>query len=194
MKNPSNEHWCAVKRVLRYVKATSDLGLKFESTESFALAGFSDSDWAGCAESRKSTSGFVFQLGKCTVSWSSKKQPIVALSSTEAEYIALCRAAQEAVWLRNLLSDVGLPQPTATIVHEDNQGAIALAKNPKDHPRTKHIDVKYHYVREVIQENVINVVYIPTGEMVADTLTKPLPKPGFEKFRTLMGVQKCLNC
>ena len=194
MKNPSNDHWCAVKRVLRYIKGTLNLGLKFVASDSFELTGFSDSDWAGCVESRKSTSGFVFQVGQCTVSWSSKKQPIVALSSTEAEYIALCRAAQEAVWLRSLLADVGLTPKTATVVREDNQGAIALGKNPKDHPRTKHIDVKYHYVREVVQNKIIDVVHVPTGDMVADTLTKALPKPSFEKFRMLMGVENCLNC
>ena len=110
-------------------------------TKSFELSGYLDSDWAGCTESRKSTSGFVFSVGGCTVSWSSKKQPVVALSSTEAEYIALCRAAQEVVWLRCLLSDVGFPLSDATVVREDNQGAIGLAKNPQDHPRAKHIDV-----------------------------------------------------
>ena len=115
------------------------------------------------------------------------------MSSTEAEYIALCRAAQEAVWLRNLLSDVGLPPKRATTIHEDNQGAIALAKNPKDHPRTKHIDVKYHYVREVIQNKKIDVVHIPTGDMLADTLTKALPKPSYEKFRSEMGVRNSLK-
>ena len=118
---------------------------------------------------------------------------MVALSSTEAEYIALCRAAQETVWLRNLLSDIGFSQADPTVVREDNQGAIALAKNPKDHPRTKHVDVKYHYTRQVIERNIIRVEYIPTADMVADTLTKPLPKPGFEKFRTLMGVEQSLK-
>ena len=193
MKGPSNEHWIAVKRVLRYVKGTLDFGLKFEHNKSFKLSGYSDSDWAGCVDTRKSTSGFVFQIGSCTVSWSSKKQPIVALSSTEAEYIALCRAAQEAVWMRNLLSDVGFPQEDATLVREDNQGAMALARNPKDHPRSKHIDVKYHYTRQVIEKKIIAVEYVPTGEMVADTLTKALPKPGFEKFRLSMGVERCLK-
>ena len=193
MKNPSNEHWAGVKRVLRYVKGTLDYGLRFVNSDTFELSGYSDSDWAGCVESRKSTSGFVFQVGKCCVSWSSKKQPVVALSSTEAEYIALCRAAQETVWLRNLLRDVGFSQAEPTTVREDNQGAIALAKNPKDHPRTKHVDVKYHYTREVIDKRLMKVDYIPTSDMVADTLTKALPRPAFEKFRTLMGVEPRLS-
>ena len=143
------------------------------------LHGFSDADWAGCVDSRKSTSGYAFFLGNSLISWASKKQSIVALSSTEAEYVALCGAAQETVWLRNLLQDVGLSQKDATLVREDNQGAMCLARNPKDHTRTKHIDIKYHYTRQVIEERKLKVEYVPTGEMVADTLTKGLPKPTF---------------
>ena len=95
------------------------------------------------------------------------------------------------MWLPNLLFDIGVPQNDATIVREDNQGAMALAKNPKDHPRTKHVDVKYHFTREVIEKKLIKVEYVPTGEMVADTLTKALPKPSFEKFRMSMGIESC---
>ena len=189
MKNPSSEHWSAIKRVLRYVKGTLDLGLKFSHSDNFVLTGYSDSDWAGCIDSRKSTSGYVFRVGNCTVSWSSKKQSVIALSSTEAEYIALCSAAQETVWLRNLLSDVRLKQTGPTTVFEDNQGAICLSKNPKNHPRTKHIDVKYHYTRDLVERNIMEVIYIPTGEMLADALTKALPRPNFEKLRLSMGVE-----
>ena len=192
MRNPSEDHWSGVKRVLRYIKGTFDFGLKFTYSDSFVLHGFADADWAGCSESRKSTSGEVFKIGNCTVSWRSKKQSVVALSSCEAEYISLCSAAQETVWLRNLLADVGFEQTQATTMREDNQGAMCLARNPKDHTRTKHIDVKFHYTRETIENNILKLVYCPTGEMVADTLTKGLPKSGFEKFRSEMGVQKCM--
>ena len=192
MRNPSEDHWSGVKRVLRYIKGTFDFGLKFTYSDSFVLHGFADADWAGCSESRKSTSGEVFKIGNCTVSWRSKKQSVVALSSCEAEYISLCSAAQETVWLRNLLADVGFEQTQATTIREDNQGAMCLARNPKDHTRTKHIDVKFHYTRETIENNILKLVYCPTGEMVADTLTKGLPKSGFEKFRSEMGVQKCM--
>ena len=193
MKNPSAEHWVAIKRVLRYVKGTLNLGLRFTYSESFKLVGYSDSDWAGCVDSRKSTSGYVFRVGNSTVSWSSKKQPVTALSSTEAEYIALCAAAQETVWLRNLLADIGIKQSEATTVYGDNQGAICLSKNPKNHPRTKHIDVKYHYTRELVESDIIKVDYVPTSEMVADTLTKGLARPSFEKLRLSMGVEPRLG-
>ena len=188
MQSPTQDQWTAVKRILRYVKGTLDFGLQFTKSEDFALHGFSDSDWAGCSASRKSTSGQVFRLGDSTISWRSKKQPVIALSSTEAEYVALCEAAQETTWLRRLLHDIGFEQKSPTMVYEDNQGCIALGRNPKDHPRTKHIDVKFHYVRDVIERKKMDVTYCPTGDMVADTLTKSLAKPKFEKFRRMMGV------
>ena len=116
----------------------------------------------------------------------------MALSSTEAEYVALCEACQEVTWLRRLLHDIGLPQTSKpTTVYEDNQGAMALSMNPKDHPRTKHIDVRFHYIRDCIDRKRVNLEYVRTTDMVADTLTKALPKPAFEKFRMLMGVMEC---
>ena len=121
----------------------------------------------------------------------------MALLSTEAEYIALCSATQAVVWFRRLLHGVDQVQTDATVVYEDNQGAMSLSKNPKDHSRTKHIDVKYHYVRESVENDIIGVVYCPTAEMTADTLTKGLSKPKFEKFREAMGVMditSVLNC
>ena len=193
MKNPSSEHWTAMKRVLRYIKGSLHLGLRFTASKEFLIHGFSDSDWAGCAESRKSTSGHVFRVGNCTLSWSSKKQPVIALSSTEAEYVALCSTVQEAVWLRSLFADVGLEQSQPTTIYEDNQGAMCLAKNPKNHPRTKHIDVKYHYTRDMVERNVVKVEYVPTDQMLADTLTKSLARPKFENFRLLMGVEPRLG-
>ncbi len=191
MRNPSAEHWIGVKRVLRYIRGTIDFGLKFTYSDNFALRGFADADWAGCTDSRKSTSGEFFQIGNSAVSWRSKKQSVVALSSCEAEYVSLCSATQEVVWLRRLLKSIGFTQNQPTTICEDNQGAICLSKNSKDHGRTKHVDVKYHYTRETIDKNVIKVEYCPTGKMVADTLTKGLPKPAFEKFRSEMGVQQC---
>ena len=192
MRNPSRDHWTGIKRVLRYIKGTVDYGLEFTQTDDFVLRGFTDADWAGCVDSRKSTSGYTFFMGDSLISWASKKQSIVALSSTEAEYVALCGAAQETVWLRNLLRDIGFAQNKPTLMAEDNQGAMCLAKNPKDHNRTKHIDIKYHYTRQVIETKEMKVEYIPTGQMVADTLTKGLPKSKFEEFRSKMGIRPCL--
>ena len=157
MARPSKEHWTAAKRVLRYVKGTVELGLKFEHSTKFELVGYSDADWAGDVDTRKSTSGYAFMLGKAIVAWASKQQSVVALSTTEAEYIALASATKAAVWLRRLLQSLGEGQVRSTTIFEDNRGAISLSTNPKDHSRTKHIDIKYHYVRHAVQMKEIDV-------------------------------------
>ena len=123
------------------------------------------------------------------ISWLSKKQQIVTLSTAEAEYVALSAATQEAVWLRRLLSDIKATPKTPTIIREDNQGAIAIVKNPISHARTKHIDIKFHYVREAIHDGTIELVYCPTQQMTADMLTKPLPRCHFETLRLEMGLK-----
>ena len=191
MSKPSKEHWSAAKRVLRYIKGTLDHGLVFERSDDFQLIGYSDADWAGDLHSRKSTSGYIFKLGECMISWKSHKQPVVALSTTEAEYIALCTATQEGVWLRHLLESVGQGQNGPTRILEDNQGAVYLSKNPRDHPRTKHIDIKYHYVRDTVNENIMNIIKCDTKDMVADIFTKSLPRPAFQKHRAAMSVGPC---
>eukprot|EP00112_Aurelia_sp_Birch-Aquarium-sp1_P005022 Seg157.1 transcript_id=Seg157.1/GoldUCD/mRNA.D3Y31 product="Retrovirus-related Pol polyprotein from transposon TNT 1-94" protein_id=Seg157.1/GoldUCD/D3Y31 len=121
MANPGPEHWSGIKRVLRYVKGTLDQGLKFESSSDCDITphGYADADWAGDATTRKSTSGYIFNLAGATVSWKSKRQTVAALSSTEAEYIALCLADQEAIWSRSLLASLGLKQLKAAKLHED---------------------------------------------------------------------------
>ena len=123
------------------------------------------------------------------MSWLSKKQATVALSTTEAEYVALSTATQEAIWLRRLLTDVGGPLEEPIVINEDNQGAIAMAKNPVGHARTKHIDIRYHFVREGVQNGAIFLNYVATDEMIADILTKPLPKHPFEKLVIGLGMK-----
>ena len=191
MSNPGQDHWTGVKRILRYIKGTLNLCLKFvaSKTKNINLKAYADADWAGDGISRKSTSGYVFQIGDSTVTWRSKRQSIIALSSTEAEYVSLCQAAQEAVWLRRLLNDVGFRQTQPMTLYEDNQGAIALTKNAKMNSRTKHIDIKFHYVRQAIEDEVLKVDYCPTEDMTADILTKSLSRVKFEKFRTMLGVE-----
>ena len=191
MGKPNKEHWIGVKRVLRYLKGTPRYGLVYRKSKDFKLVGYSDSDWAGCLESRKSTSGYVFLLGNSVISWASKKQPVVALSTTEAEYIALCLAAQEAVWLRRLLKSVQLEQKEATKICEDNQGAISISKNPRDTQRTKHIDIRFHFVRESIHKNVLTIEKCESRDQIADTLTKSLPRLAFEKLRNAMNISTC---
>ena len=179
---PNKDNWIAVKRVLRYIKGTITKGLKFTkcNDSKLSLVGYSDASWASDLESRRSVTGFCFTLNKTggAISWKSKRQPIVSLSSTEAEYIALAAATQEALYLKRLMKDM-VPdhdQDVPVTIFEDNQGAIALAKNPVHHNRTKHIDVRFHFIREQIVSNCIHVEYLQTNKMIADSLTKAVGK------------------
>jgi hypothetical protein len=186
MQNPGWTHWKALKRVIRYLYTTRDFWLTFGGIEG-TLEGFSDADWASQSH-RHSISGYAFRMGKGAVTWSSKKQAVVALSSTEAEYIAQTHAAKELIWLRTFLGEINVPITTPITLHCDNQGAIALSKDNKFHARTKHIDIRYHFIREAVENDLINMQYIPTDENVADIFTKPLPKPKFEKFVAMLGL------
>ena len=166
MSKLSKDHWMGMKRVLRYLKGTLNYGLKFsvhgEKTE---LNGYSDADWARDVDTRRSTSGYVFQFGNGAINWSSREQPTVAKSSTEAEYVALSSATQEVIWLCRLMKDLGKQVDAPTTIYEENQGAIELAKNAKYHSRTKHIDIR-------AVSNEIRVIYCRTEDMVADKMTK----------------------
>lgn len=178
MQASGDEHWMAAKRVMRYLKGTRDLGIKYgvSDGDSLILEGYCDADWGNDKDTRRSTTGYVFQLAGGSISWASKLQPTVALSSTEAEYMALSAGVQEALYLRQLLEDLGYQQKSATVIREDNQGCIALAGNPIHHRRTKHIDIRYHFVRERIESGEIKVEYVPTEHQLADLLTKALPR------------------
>ena len=232
--NPGPTHAIAVQRALRYLRKTATIGITYKGQENPAvtdatagyksittgITGFTDSDWAGDKDTRKSTSGYIFLLYGGAVSWKSTKQSVVATSSTEAEYIACSDAAKEALWIRRLDSEIkgtAIPviqdryqhetnvqdylqtlqiiKPTATtpyrhpqIILADNQGAIKLSKNPQYHNRTKHIDVRYHFIRKSCQDGLIELAYIPTSEMVADILTKALPRDKHEKHMKGMGM------
>ena len=131
----------------------------------------------------------MFVLGDGAITWSSKQQNSVALSTVEAEYMALSQATQEAVWLRRLTEELGQTNQEATIIYEDNQGAICTAQNPVFHRRTKHIHIRYHYVREAVSDNTIKLVYCPTSEMTADLLTKTIPKDQYEYLREKLGLR-----
>jgi len=149
MAKPGKQHWEGVKRVLLYIKETLDYCLKYSANEKeITLCGYSDADWGGDLNTRRSTSGYAFQINGCTRSWSSKGQLRIAKSSTEAKCIALSTSSQELIWLRRLRKDLGFAQSKPTVLFEDNQSANELSKNPKFHSRTKHIDISYHFVRE----------------------------------------------
>ena len=187
--NPAVAHWAAVKRVFRYLRATVNLQLTFQGRIE-PLNGFTDSDWAGDS-TRRSTSGYVFSIGSGIISWSSKRQATVALSTCEAEYIGMTEASKEAIWLRRLLAQLhpSSKEPQAVIIYGDNQGAIALAKNPEFHARTKHIDIRQHYVREQVENGSVELQYVPTDKQVADGLTKALCKEKFIAFRKALGLE-----
>jgi len=186
----NTENMAAAKRALRYIRYTTDLGIQYTRTESSAhtgLFGYSDADWAGDIQDRKSTTGYLFLVSNGAVSWQARKQSIVALSTTEAEYVACSEACREAVALRRIYHDLrnigrdytdNLPPSPfpPTIILVDNQGAISLVENPRFHRRTKHIELKYHYVREMYQSRLIDIDYVSTQVMTADLLTKPLPR------------------
>ena len=175
MASPAPLHWMAVKRIMGYLKGTLDVKLCLEGTN-MSLHGYCDVDWGGDLITCKSTMGYLFFVGDGAISWNSKRQPIVALSTTEAEYMAASHLAKEAMWLRLLMADVGCMLDGATTVKCDNQGCIALVKNPKHHSRTKHIDVRHHFIHEAIEDNIIELEYCPTKGMVADVLTKALAR------------------
>ena len=186
MSDPCMSDFIAAKRILRYLKGTIDLGIIYSNinAENNCLLGFSDSDWAGDKVTRKSTTGYVFLFANAAISWSSRKQPTIALSSTEAEYMAGCGAVQELIYLRMLFHDLGHLKDGPTLLFQDNQGAINLAIDFFSTKRTKHIDVKYHFIRQHIEEGRVKVNYISTTKMIADCLTKPVGKIILEKCKS----------
>ena len=186
--NPSSAHWTAVKRAFCYVKGTYKLSLTLGNTGSTpSLEGFTDADWGSDINDRKSISGFLFQfLGP--ISWSSKKQATTALSSMEAEYMALTHATREAIWLRSCLSKLHLPQSSATPIHVDNQAAISFANAQDFHMRTKHIDICHHFCREKIASGEIAISYINTTDNLADLFTKALPTPRHRDLVKKLGL------
>ena len=186
---PTVDHWKAVKHILRYLIGTINYGLLYSRTSSVCL-GYSDSDWGGDLDDRKSTSGYVFQIGGGPVSWQSRKQSCVALSTSEAEYIALTSAAQEAIWLRQLLSELEQEPEKKVVIYEDNQSTICLSKNPQFHGRSKHIAIKYHFIRDQVKEGTIDLKYCRTEEMLADALTKGLSEEKFHLLRQKIGIEE----
>ncbi|MCO5556884.1 hypothetical protein L7F22_010438 [Adiantum nelumboides] len=174
MANPGRLHWDAMKSIMRYLKGTKNKCLCYGKGP-LELKGFCDSDMVGDVDTRKSTSGYVFTLARGAVSWCSRLQKIVALSTTEAEYISATEASKEAIWLARLCSEFGLPDK-APMLGCDSQSTICLAKNAMFHSRTKHIDVRYHFIREVLEDGLITLVKVHTSQNPIDALTKCLLK------------------
>ena len=190
MHQPSKTHFGVAKRVLRYVQGTKNYGIMFERNEreDVELFGFCDSDWAGSMDDMKSTSGYCFTLGTGIFSWASKKQERVAHSSAEAEYVSASEATKQVVWLRKILGDMGEKQDMATVLFCDNKSAIAMSKNSVFHSRTKHIKLKHHYIKEVVEDEEVMIKHVKTGDQLADIFTKALPCDKFVYLRELLGM------
>lgn len=187
-QNPGKAHWAAVKRILSYLSGTRHHGLLFSGTGRAKFVGYTDADYAGCIDSRRSTSGFIFLHLGCAVAWGSRRQQCTALSTTEAEYIAASDASKEAIWLRRLLIQIDfLPSGPVRLLC-DNESAIRLVHNPTHHQRTKHIDVRFHFIREKQANGEIDINYVTTTHQLADILTKPLAAPQFSFLRSRIGI------
>ncbi|WVZ02011.1 hypothetical protein V8G54_022817 [Vigna mungo] len=197
MHDPRQPHLYAVKHIFRYLKGTADHGLYFprivEDTNN-VLEAWCDADWSGDQVDRKSTFGYLFKLMGASISWCSKKQAVVALSSCEAEYISAAEAVCQCAWVETILRELMIEHPKPTQLMVDNRSAISLSKNPISHGISKHIETKFHYLREHVSEGKLELVYCSTDEQIANVFTKPLRQSRFEKLRDLLGVKSLSEC
>ncbi|KAJ9537516.1 hypothetical protein OSB04_030249 [Centaurea solstitialis] len=190
MAKPKKAHLLAAKRVLRYINGTLELGLFYKKGSNEDLQAYTDSDFAGDMDSARSTSGYVFLMGEAAVAWSSRKQSVVTLSTTEAEYVAAAACACQCIWMKTILESFGQTQNKCSVVFCDNSSSIKLSKNPVFHGRTKHINVKFHFLRDLVKDGEIELVHCGSKDQIADIMTKPLKLDTYEQLRRMMGVQK----
>lgn len=188
VSKPSMNDWNELKRIVRYLKGTINLKLRLSNcNEETGLCGYADANWAECRIDRKSNSGYLFKFCGGTISWSCRKQTCVALSTAEAEFIALSDAGQEAIWLRRLLKDLG-QESFEAIIYEDNQSCLQMLDSEKFSNRTKHIDTKYHFAKNLSNSGDIQFMYCSSENMIADLLTKPVSRVRIEILRKLCGL------
>lgn len=188
---PKITHMVAAKRILRYLKGTIDWGILFPSTWGPAtteLIGYTYADWSGDTEDRKSTSGYILMMGKAPIAWCSKKQNVVALSSCEAEYIAAAFGASQAQWLQMLLHELKVKCESTMRLKVDNKSAIDLEKHPISHGRSKHIEIKYHFLRDQVAKEKLAIEHYNREDQLADILTKGLKARKFEDMRSKIGI------
>lgn len=190
LESPTVVHERAAKRILRYIKNTINLGILYLNSDEEKLIAFSDADYAGDMDTRRSTSGAAFMFGGSIISWSSERQKSVSLSTTESEYMAASQCVKELIWLRSLFQEILNVKELKTLLYMDNQSAIRLVKNPEFHKRSKHIDVRYHFIREKFEEKMFDLRYICTNDMLADVFTKALAAPKFNIFVKKLGIAK----
>jgi len=195
LANPGLPHWQAVVRGLRYLHGTADYGIVLGGTSAIPsttladhLTAYSDSENANCQDTRRSVGGYITLLGQGPISWLSRKHHTVVLSTTEAEYVALCHCMQEMIFLKLLLGELGFSTTQPLTIHEDNQSCIKISNNPELHGRSKHIDIRYHFVQEKVERQEFVITYCPTKAMVADIFTKALDKQQFRSLRDMIGM------
>ena len=186
--NPGLDHWNALLHVVGYIKNTIDYGLTYSRDSDISPHAFVDADYGGCKDTRRSTSGYVFMMAGGAVAWSSKRQATVALSTVEAEYVAMSRCAQQMVWMHSWLDEVQIGYDIPGVIKGDNRGAIALSKNTKDHSKVKHIDIRHHYLRELLKSGHIALEQVPTIDNLADIFTKPLPRDHHHRFLAALNI------
>lgn len=189
MHDPRKPHLAALKRILRYIRGTLDLSLHIQRSCTSDLTVYSDADWAGCPDTRRSMSGYAIFHGDNLVSWSSKRQHTVSRSSAKAEYRAVANSVAEVTWLRQLLHELHSPPSRATLVYCDNVSAVYLSSTPVQHQRTKYVEIDFHFVREKVAVGAIRVLHVPTSSQYADIFTKGLPTPVFTEFRSSLNVR-----
>ena len=187
---PKTSHLVQVKRIINYVSGTAEYDLLYTHGKSSSLTGFCDADWAGSDDDRKSTSGGCFFLGNNLVSWFSKKQNCVSLSKAEAEYIAAGSSCTQLLWMKQMLEEYNVRQDVMTLFC-DNMSAINISKNPVLHSRTKHIDIRHHFIRELVEDKIVTLEHVETANQLADIFTKALDASQFEELRGKLGI--CLH-
>ena len=188
MHEPRKPNMEVALRILKYLKNTPGQGLFFPAQNDLRLRAYCDSNWGGCPTTRRSTTGYCVFLGNSLISWRSKRQKTVSLSSAEAEYRAMTGACCELTWLRSLLRDLQLPHRKATILHCDNQAALHIATNHVFHERTRHIEMDCHFIRDKIQHGSVTTKHVSSSQQVADIFTKALGKDDFARMSRKLGV------
>ena len=174
--NPGLDHWNALLHTIGYIKNTLDFGLSYSRNYELSPYAYVDADYGGCRDTRRSTTGYIFIMCGGPVAWSSKRQATVALSTVEAEYVAMSRCTQQMVWMHSWLKEVKVDYIIPGVIKGDNRGAIALSKNTKDHGKVKHIDIHHHYIRELVQSGNISFEQVSSSDNLADVFTKALPR------------------
>eukprot|EP00253_Pinus_taeda_P010139 PITA_10139 len=192
--NPKETHLQAIKRIFKYLQGTKNYGLWYPRDTDLTLHAYTDADWAGSVDDRKSTSGGAFFMGSRVVSWFSKKQSLIALSTAEAEYVVVASCYTQLLWMMQTLQDFQITCTTPISILCDNTSAINISKNPFMHSKTKHIPIKYQFLREQVLEQKVKLEYVPSKEQVVDILTKPLPRETFEYLRHNLGVVDASSC